>query len=181
MGRQLLGEHVGDVVVRPHVRHDKLHGLDHVPYVKVTALDMLAAPVVLGVIGEVASALVVSSAARGPRRRLPEACEEFAEVNEILSPLGEGIDLGLTRGEGSGGLLSGGPRNSSPLPLDVIPRRGATGLERGIVKPHGLTWLGVIPKAHGGVTRRRYTNTQSSSAIRAGVGLDMLRQCMLIA
>ena len=180
MGRQLLGEHVGDVVVRPHVRHDKLHGLDHVPDIEVPALDMLRAPVVLGVVGEIASTLIVRPAARGPRRRLPEACEEFAEVNEILSPLGEGIDLGLTRGEGSGGLLSGGPRDSSPLPLDVIPRRGATGLERGIVKPHGLTWLGVIPKAHGGVTRE-YTNTQSSSAIRAGVGLDMLRQCMLIA
>ena len=81
MRRQLLRQHVRDVVVRANVRHHQLHRLDHVADVEVAALDVFAAAVVLGVVRKVPSALVISRAARGPRRSLPEACEKFTEVN----------------------------------------------------------------------------------------------------
>ena len=149
---QLLRQHVADVIVRPHERHHELHRLDHIADVEVPPLNMLRALMVLGVVREVARCLVVSRAARGATRRLPQACEQLTKVNQILSPLGEGIDLGFASAQGRGGLLRGGPRNSGPLSLDVIPRGRATLLEGGVVKPLRLTRRSIVREAYLSVT-----------------------------
>ena len=54
-----LREEVSKVVVGVDVGHDQLASLHHVAHVEVTALDVLGAVVVLGVVGKVARSAVV--------------------------------------------------------------------------------------------------------------------------
>ena len=84
-----LGEEIRVVVSRGDEGHVELEGFDHVADVEVTALDVLHAEVVLGIVGGVASAFVVGAERRGSGDgEGVESANEFAEVDHILGSFG---------------------------------------------------------------------------------------------
>ena len=59
LSRQSLRKEVRHIVVRFHVRHDKLASLHQLAHVEVTSIDVLRARVMLRVVRKVSRALVV--------------------------------------------------------------------------------------------------------------------------
>ena len=96
---QRFCEEVSYVVGRADKGDLDLEGLDHVAHKEVTPSDMLHLVVVLGVVGNIARTLAVGSKGRRARLGRADACDELAQVHDVLGGLRERDDLGLTCGE----------------------------------------------------------------------------------
>ena len=93
--------------------HNNLHVLDAFANEEVPALDMLHAPVVLGIVRHVASALAIRSQRRGPGLTVTKALDEFTQVDHVLRRLGKRDDLGLAGRERDTRLLARPPRGTT--------------------------------------------------------------------
>ena len=76
---ELISEHIRDVIVRADERNHQLHGLYHISNVEMASGNdnVLAAFMVFGVMRP----LIVSGTGRRARRRRPQACQKFTEVD----------------------------------------------------------------------------------------------------
>ena len=89
LGREMLGEEVGEVVVRAHEGDADGVFFDNFADVEVAACDVLGALVVLGVVGEVASSLVIAREAERAVCGRVNLIAEGLEVDAVFSGLRE--------------------------------------------------------------------------------------------
>merc|ERR1712086_1069889 len=109
-------------------------------------MGMLGLLVLLRIVRKIAGRFVVR---RQVGRTRLQSVDEFAQVDDVLSSLGESIDLRLARRKRYTLLLARAPVEQSILPEDAPTRSRVLNFPRGVAECGKFGWSGIEVEANG--------------------------------